>query len=168
MTVRRAAFSLGSNMGDRLGHLQSGIDGLTDAPEVRLVAVSSVYATDPVGGPAQPEYLNAVVTVDTEADPAELLALLRRVEAAAGRTRELRWGPRTLDVDLLAVGSLTVDTEELTLPHPRAHERAFVLCPWAEVDAGFVLVGHGPVGDLRARVGDVGVRVTGWRLAVPV
>jgi 2-amino-4-hydroxy-6-hydroxymethyldihydropteridine diphosphokinase len=92
-----------------------------------------------VGGPEQPDYLNAVVTVDTDLDARALRAVAHDLEGAAGRVREVRWGPRTLDVDLLAVGDARSDDPRLTLPHPRAHERRFVLEPWAEVDPGFVL-----------------------------
>ena len=103
--------------------------GLSAHPEVTVDAVSSLWRTAAVGGPEQPDYLNAVVLVDTDLDARALLALAHELEDAAGRVREVRWGPRTLDVDLLAVGDERSDDPELTLPHPRAHERSFVLDP---------------------------------------
>lgn len=157
MTPRRAAFALGSNLGDRLAHLRAAVAALAAEPGVVVVAVSRVVESAPVGGPEQPDYLNAVVVVDTTLASSSLLALAHRIEAAAGRTRDVRWGPRTLDVDLLAVGTEVSDRDDLTLPHPRAHERAFVLLPWADVDPGFEVPGRGRVEDLLDQVGDVGV-----------
>jgi 2-amino-4-hydroxy-6-hydroxymethyldihydropteridine diphosphokinase len=125
----RAFVALGSNLGDRLAHLQAALDGLPD-----VVAVSSVYETDPVGGPAgQGPYLNAVVELDTGRSPRQLLEAGRRLEEAAGRVRTERFGPRTLDVDVLLVGELVVDEPDLVVPHPRMWDRAFVLVPLAEL-----------------------------------
>jgi len=160
----RAAVSVGSNVGDRLAHLQAAVDGLHGAPGVDVVAVSSVVETDPVGGPDQPDFLNAVVVLETSWAPEDLLTLAQSLEAAAGRVRGERWGPRTLDVDVLAVGALTRSGPRLTLPHPRAAERAFVLVPWAEVDPDFEVVGRGRVADLASAVGSGGVRATGLSL----
>lgn len=134
-TVHRAYLGLGANLGDRLGYLQEALDALADEPGVDLVAVSPVYETVPVGGPPQPEYLNAVVALDTMASPRELLGLAQRLEAAAGRVRVERWGPRTLDVDVLLVGDEIVHEADLVVPHPRMAERAFVLAPLADLDA---------------------------------
>ncbi|HTY71686.1 MAG TPA: 2-amino-4-hydroxy-6-hydroxymethyldihydropteridine diphosphokinase [Actinomycetes bacterium] len=139
--MRRAALSLGSNLGDRLGILASALSGLAATGGLRVVAVSSVYETEPVGGPEQGPYLNAVVVADTLLEPAELLERALAVEHAHGRVREVRWGARTLDVDVLSVGSVVSDDPQLTLPHPRAHERAFVLVPWAEVDPEYAVPG---------------------------
>lgn len=158
-TVRRAAFSLGANLGDRLAALQAAVDTLAGAPGVDLVAVSPVYETDPVGGPEQPAYLNAVVVADVTVDAPALLAAAHTAERALGRTREVRWGPRTLDVDVLAVGDEVRDDPALTLPHPRAHERGFVLVPWAAADPDAVLPGHGRVADLADAVGADGVHL---------
>ena len=133
MTARRAFVGLGSNLGDRIGHLQSAVDGLAQVPGVRVVAVSGVYETTPVGGPPQYEYLNAVVDVDTELSPRALLDAARDLEAGAGRVRAERWGPRTLDVDVLLVGEERVDDPDLTVPHPRMWERGFVLAPLADL-----------------------------------
>lgn len=153
----RAAFGLGSNLGDRVGHLQAAVDGLA-AGGVANLAVSHIYETDPVGGPAQPDYLNAVAVGDTTLAATELLGLARSLESTAQRVRTVRNAPRTLDVDLLAVGDVTMATEQLTVPHPRAHERAFVLVPWAEVDPDFVVPGRGTVAELAAAVERDGVR----------
>jgi 2-amino-4-hydroxy-6-hydroxymethyldihydropteridine diphosphokinase len=129
--VTRAAVALGSNLGDRLGHLRSAVDGLGQLGTV--VSVSSLYETEPVGGPDQGRYLNAVAVVDTTLDPSALLAGLLSIEKAAGRVRDERWGPRTLDLDLITYGSEVVSEPGLQVPHPRAAERRFVLEPLAEV-----------------------------------
>ena len=134
-TVHRAYLGLGANLGDRLAYLQDAIDALFDEPGIDLVAVSPVYETVPVGGPPQPGYLNAVVALDTMATPRELLGVAQRLEVGAGRVRLERWGPRTLDVDVLLVGDELVDDEDLVVPHPRMAERAFVLAPLADLDA---------------------------------
>ncbi|MGH9151906.1 MAG: 2-amino-4-hydroxy-6-hydroxymethyldihydropteridine diphosphokinase [Acidimicrobiales bacterium] len=121
----RAFLALGSNVGDRRGHLRRAVAGLPG-----VVAVSGVYETDPVGGPpGQPPYLNAVVELDTELSPRGLLEEARRLEQAAGRARAERWGPRTLDVDVLLVVVLVVDEPDRRVTHPRLRERAFVLVP---------------------------------------
>jgi len=131
--LTRAYLALGSNLGDRLAFLQQAVDALADAPAVRVVAVSHVYETAPVGGPPQDAYLNAVAAIDTELDPPALLALAQAVERGADRVRGERWGPRTLDVDILLFGDLQIDTSELVVPHPRMWERGFVLAPLRDV-----------------------------------
>ena len=126
----RAFLGMGSNLGDSRRMLRDAVDALGD----RVVAVSPVYETEPVGGPpGQQDYLNLVVELDTDQTPRQLLGLCRRLEAAAGRVREERWGPRTLDVDVLLVGELRVDEPDLVVPHPRMHERRFVMAPLADV-----------------------------------
>jgi 2-amino-4-hydroxy-6-hydroxymethyldihydropteridine diphosphokinase len=126
---RRAFVALGSNLGDRWAYLRGGLAQLPD-----VVAVSPVYETGPVGGPpGQGPYLNLVAELSTAATPRELLAAARQAEAAAGRTRHERWGPRTLDVDILLVGDLVVDETDLQVPHPRMWERGFVLVPLADL-----------------------------------
>jgi 2-amino-4-hydroxy-6-hydroxymethyldihydropteridine diphosphokinase len=151
--MSRAVLSIGSNVGDRLAYLQSAVNGL------RPVAVSPVYETAPWGGVEQDDYLNAVLVVeDAGTDAYGWLARAHRLEAAAGRTREVRWGPRTLDVDVIDVDGIRSDDPVLTLPHPRAHERAFVLVPWADVDPAAVLPGRGKVADLIAGSDDVRLR----------
>jgi 2-amino-4-hydroxy-6-hydroxymethyldihydropteridine diphosphokinase len=153
----RVAFGLGSNLGDRIGHLRAAVSGLA-AGGVDDVLVSSLYETDPVGGPAQPDYLNAVAVGETSMPAHELLTLAKSLEAEAQRVRTVRNAPRTLDVDILALGDLVLHTDQLTVPHPRAHERAFVLVPWAEVDPDFVVPGLGEVARLADAVDASGVR----------
>lgn len=144
-TPVRAAIGLGANLGDRRAAVESAITRFESGSGGRLLARSSMIRTDPVGGPPQPDYLNAVVIIETTLDPRGLLAVARDLELAAGRdrSREVRWGPRMLDVDLLSYGDLIVDDPELQLPHPRALERGFVLRPWAEVDPDYPIPGTG-------------------------
>jgi 2-amino-4-hydroxy-6-hydroxymethyldihydropteridine diphosphokinase len=157
-SVRRAYLGLGSNVGDRARALQSAVDGLAAAGGVTVVAVSSVYETEPVGGPEQPDYLNAVVAVDTERTPHELLTIAKRLEDEAGRVPGERWGPRPLDVDVLLVGDDEVDEEDLVVPHPRLYERAFVMVPLAELD---------PMLAPWVPAGETGVRRSEVQLALP-
>jgi 2-amino-4-hydroxy-6-hydroxymethyldihydropteridine diphosphokinase len=113
-----------------------------------VLAVSSYLQTKPIGGPEQPDYLNAVAIVESELPAKDLLALLNGIETAMGRTREIPWGPRVIDLDLIQFGGLLVNDEKLTLPHPRAHERRFVLAPWFEIEPEAVLLTHGRISDL--------------------
>jgi len=152
-----AYVALGSNIGDRLAHLQVAVDALAAAPGVHLEAVSRVYETMPVGGPAQDPYLNAVVAIDTDLDPHALLRRCQQIETSAGRERVQRWGPRTLDVDVLLVDECHVDDAELTLPHPRMWQRGFVLAPLRDVAPQLV----------EADRTWVGVRDAGVTLSVP-
>jgi 2-amino-4-hydroxy-6-hydroxymethyldihydropteridine diphosphokinase len=131
---RRAYLGIGSNLGDRLASLQLAVDELATTDGIAVVAASRVYETAPVGGPEQPDYLNAVVAVDTVLTAHELLGVAQGIEAAAERVRTVRWGPRTLDVDVLLVGDERVDDPDLVVPHPRLAERAFVVVPLAELD----------------------------------
>jgi 2-amino-4-hydroxy-6-hydroxymethyldihydropteridine diphosphokinase len=158
----KAALALGANLGDRAATLQAALDGL--AAKAQVVAVSGIYETAPVGGPAQPDFYNAVVLVDTELSATELLAVAHSLEAAAGRVRLEHWGPRTLDVDVLAYGDEHSDDPRLTLPHPRAHERSFVVLPWLEIEPDGVIDGRGTLAALAAALGTDGVR----RLDAPV
>lgn len=151
---RAGVLSLGSNLGDRLENLQAAVDVLR---AFGLRAVSPVYETEPVGGPEQEPYLNAVVLVDGAA-PRRLLELAGALEASRRRERIVRWGPRTLDVDVIAAGTAVLDEPDLVVPHPRAHERAFVLVPWLAIDPAAVLPGHGPVAQLVAALDTSGVR----------
>ena len=125
----RAFLGMGSNLGDRWAHLRDAVDSLSD-----VVAVSSVYETDPVGGPAdQDAYLNLVVELDTDLTARQLMSVGQRLQAAAQRVQAERWGPRTLDVDVLWMDGVTVDEPDLQVPHPRMFERRFVLAPLAEL-----------------------------------
>lgn len=146
--VRRTVLALGSNLGDRLATLQGGVDALLGPPGLALVALSPVYETVPVGGPPQAEYLNAVLIADTALPAADLLRRGQAAEAAFGRIRQEVWGPRTLDVDVIVYGDVVSDDPELTLPHPRAAQRAFVLAPWLDADPDAELPGHGRVAAL--------------------
>ncbi len=160
-------FSLGSNLGDRLANLQLGLDVLR-SDGLDLQAVSSVYETDPVGGVDQSDYLNAVLTAASSLAARDVLARCAAAEAAAGRVRAERWGPRTLDVDIVAYGEQVSADPAVTLPHPRAHERAFVLVPWLELDPQAVLPGWGTVAGLLRATPATGVRRRpDLRLALP-
>jgi 2-amino-4-hydroxy-6-hydroxymethyldihydropteridine diphosphokinase len=156
---RRAVISLGSNLGNRLETLQGAIDALEDTPGVRVKAVSPVYETEPWGVEpgSQPSYFNAVVVLRTTLPPSSLLERAHAVEEAFHRVRDERWGPRTIDVDIVAYADVVSDDPVLTLPHPRAHERAFVLAPWHDVDPEAQLPGHGAVAQLLAAVTSDGV-----------
>jgi 2-amino-4-hydroxy-6-hydroxymethyldihydropteridine diphosphokinase len=150
--MTRAVLSLGANLGDRAGAIRRALTTLKDEG---LVARSTLYETPPWGPVEQPPYLNAVAVVSGPRDAAGWLARAHELEQAAGRTREVRWGARTLDVDVVAVAGddgapVLSDDPALTLPHPRAHERAFVLVPWAALEPDAVLPGHGRVADLVA------------------
>ena len=151
--------ALGSNLGDRLANLQGGVDALCARPGLSGAGVSPVYETAPVGGPSQPEYLNAVLVAATTLSARAVLDRCQEAENALGRVRAERWGPRTIDIDVIVYGTEISDDPELTLPHPRAHERAFVLAPWHDVDPGAVIPGRGRVTDLLASVGSSGVRL---------
>lgn len=181
--ARRTVLALGSNLGDRLATLQGGVEALLGPPGLgssglgssglALVALSPVYETMPVGGPPQPEYLNAVLIAETTLPATALLRRVQAVEAAFGRVRQEVWGPRTLDVDVIVYGDVVSDDPELMLPHPRAWERAFVLAPWLDADPDAEIPGQGRVaGLLEAAVarngGQPGVRrLAGMQLRPP-
>ena len=130
---------LGSNLGDRLATLQRAVDLLAEEG-IRSIASSRVWETEPVGGPGgQPAYLNAVLRAETSLDPDEVLRAANRVEATLGRTREVRWGPRTIDIDVLLFDDVQRDDPALTIPHPRIRERAFVVLPLLDIDPAPVL-----------------------------
>jgi 2-amino-4-hydroxy-6-hydroxymethyldihydropteridine diphosphokinase len=146
----RVVLGLGSNLGDRLANLQAAVDALCGPPGLGFLAVSPVYETAPVGGPSQPDFLNAVLLAVTALPARAVLDRAHAAEAARHRVRGVPWGPRTLDVDIISYGEETSDDPALTLPHPRAHERAFVLVPWHDVDPGASIAGYGRVADLAA------------------
>jgi dihydroneopterin aldolase/2-amino-4-hydroxy-6-hydroxymethyldihydropteridine diphosphokinase len=137
----RAVLALGANLGDRRATLQSAVEALAAIGGVVVTAVSPIVETHPVGGPAQPDYLNAVVLVDTTLSPHELLSACQRIELDHGRVRAVRWEARTLDIDIVAYGDVVTTEDILQLPHPRAAQRAFVLAPWAAVDPDAALPG---------------------------
>jgi 2-amino-4-hydroxy-6-hydroxymethyldihydropteridine diphosphokinase len=147
--VGRAYVGLGSNLGDRSATLLRAVELLGERQGIDIVAVSSFRETDPVGYLDQPRFLNAAVAVETSLEPESLLVVLLDIERELGRSREgPRYGPRTVDLDLLLVEGVTVDEPGLTVPHPRLHERVFALAPLAELDPSLVVPGHGPVGQL--------------------
>ncbi|MEU5053043.1 2-amino-4-hydroxy-6-hydroxymethyldihydropteridine diphosphokinase [Streptomyces sp. NPDC021096] len=156
---KRAVISIGSNLGNRLEILQGAIDALEDTPGLRVKAVSPVYETEPWGVEpgSQPSYFNAVVLVKTTLPPDSLLERGHAIEEAFERVREERWGSRTLDVDIVTYQDVVSDDPVLTLPHPRVHERAFVLVPWYDVEPEAVVPGHGPVAELLAGIDRGGV-----------
>lgn len=172
-----AVLSLGSNLGDRLGHLRAAVAGFAAARDTELVAASPVYETAPWGGVPQPDFLNAVIIVrSAELDAWGWLRRGQRLEEAAGRVREVHWGPRTLDVDIVVAyrgepptggalvddgssdGVVFSDDPELRLPHPGSAERNTVLRPWLDIQPDAVLPGHGPVAALLAALGEDGLR----------
>ena len=142
----KAVISLGANIGDPKANLDLAVGLLREATDV--IAVSNYLQTKPVGGPEQPDYLNAVAILESDLPAKDLLALLNGIETAMGRTREIHWGPRVIDLDLIQYGGLLVNDEKLTLPHPRAHERRFVLAPWFEIEPEAILLTHGRISDL--------------------
>jgi 2-amino-4-hydroxy-6-hydroxymethyldihydropteridine diphosphokinase len=164
----RAVLSVGTNLGDRLGTLQGCVQAIAGLRDTDVLAISPVYETAPVGGPAQPDYLNAVLIIATGLPPRDLLEAAHRIEADFGRVRAERFGPRTLDIDLISYAGQASDDPVLTLPHPRAHERAFVLAPWHDIDPAAELPGRGAVAGLLARLDRAGVRpVPGAALGAP-
>lgn len=145
----RAYVGLGANLGDRAATLERALDLLAERPGIEVVAVSSFRETDPVGLLDQPRFLNAAAAIETSLQPQDLLATLLDVERELGRTRDgPRYGPRTVDLDLLLIDGLTVDEPGLTVPHPRLHERAFALEPLVEIDPSIIVPGLGTVGVL--------------------
>lgn len=156
--LREAVFSLGSNLGDRFAYLQGAVNHLRATPGLTITRISSVYQTTPVGLVEQPDFLNLVVTADSSLASTVMLERALAIEEAFDRVREVLGGPRTVDVDLIAVGNRQLSNDFLTLPHPRAHERAFVLVPWHEVDPEAELVGHGRIADLLAKLDLAGVQ----------
>ena len=157
--IRRVVIGLGSNLGERFGNLQGAVDALADTPNVWLTGVSPVYESEPVDSPPDAKkFLNAVVLADTTLSAHRLLDRALAVEDAFDRMRsEVKNAPRTLDVDIIVVGDRRSDTDVLRLPHPRAHERAFVLQPWFDLEPDAEFPGIGPVSELLAKVGNDGL-----------
>ena len=158
--MARAVIALGANLGDARAALAGAVQALRGQPGVEVLVESSVYCTAPVGGVEQPDYLNSVVLVESSLSPRELLDQMHEIENAWQRTREVRWGPRTLDLDLIEFEGVVSTDPNLTLPHPRAHERAFVLVPWLEADPAAELTGFGPVAGLVPALGEQGIVIT--------
>ncbi|MGR0319319.1 2-amino-4-hydroxy-6-hydroxymethyldihydropteridine diphosphokinase [Agromyces sp. ZXT2-3] len=160
--MTRAVIAFGANLGDREAAIASATREIAEAEGNRLVAVSPVYESAAVRldgvDPDAPRYLNGVIVIETDLEPHALLDLLQRVETEHGRTRETRWGDRTLDLDLIDLGGLRLSDDRLELPHPRAWERAFVLQPWLDVEPDAEIAGRGPIAALRAEATDEVVR----------
>lgn len=151
--IRRVVVALGANLGERMTALQGAVDALADTPDLFVTGVSPVYETEPVDSPEEdaPKFLNAVLLADTTLPAARLMERALAVEDAFDRERsEVRNASRTLDVDLIVVGDRRADSDELRLPHPRGHERAFVLKPWHDLEPDAVFPDHGPIADLLA------------------
>ena len=146
----KAVVALGANIGNPSEQMDLAIAMLKEATDV--IAVSTYYITKPVGGPEQPDYINAVCILESDLPALDLLSLLQGIEKSLGRERLERWGPRTIDLDLIQYGSLLSKAEELELPHPRAHERRFVLEPWHEIEPDAVLLTHGKISELLAQL----------------
>ena len=146
----KAVVALGANIGSPREQMDVAIALLREATEVK--AVSNYYVTKPVGGPEQPDYLNAVCILESELPALDLLAVLQGIEKSLGRERIVQWGPRTIDLDLIQYGSLLSAAAELELPHPRAHERRFVLEPWFEIEPDAILLTHGKISELLAQL----------------
>jgi 2-amino-4-hydroxy-6-hydroxymethyldihydropteridine diphosphokinase len=149
--MTRAYVGLGANLGDRAATMRAALEQLSAEPGIEVVAVSSFRETEPVGITDQPRFLNAAAAVETEVAPRELLDRLLGIERRLGRTREgPRFGPRTIDLDLLVYGDRRIDEPGLEVPHPRLHERLFALEPLAELDPQLVVPGHGPLAEIVA------------------
>ena len=142
----KAVVALGANLGNPQEQIELALVLLKESTDV--LAISSFYVTKPVGGPDQPDYINAVCTLESELPAADLLSLLHGIEKTLGRERIEHWGPRTIDLDLIQYGNILSSASELELPHPRAHERRFVLEPWLEIDPEGLLLTHGKIRDL--------------------
>ena len=142
----RAVIALGANIGNREENLDLAVALLLEATDV--ITVSSYYVTAPVGGPEQPDYVNAVCIIESELPAMDLLSLLQGIEKSLGRVRNERWGPRSIDLDLIQYGGVLSNIPELELPHPRAHERRFVLEPWFEIDPNAILLNSGRISEL--------------------
>ena len=157
--IRRCVLAIGSNLGERLNNLQGAVNSLADTPEVWVTAVSPVYETAPIDTPdGSEDFLNAVVLADTTLSARTLLERALAIEDAYGRERTEEAGsPRTLDVDLIVVGDRRAHDDDLLLPHPRAHERAFVLAPWYDVEPDAELLDHGPVAELLEKASEQSV-----------
>lgn len=170
--VTRAYVALGSNLGDRMANLAAALDALAALPGVRIVSLSSVYETEPWGGVEQPRYANAVVALDVEGDALALLRSCQTIERAGGRVAGERFGARTIDLDVLLFGEETIESPELSVPHPRMLERDFVVTPLLEIapratipGGGIISAGHATEGRITGVLGRIGV--TGDRSSEP-
>ena len=154
-----AVIALGSNLAEPVRQVRAALSALEAHPQIQIEKTSSLYVTAPVGYDDQPDFVNAVCSVRTSLDGVSLLAVLNRIEADFGRERTFRNAPRTLDLDIIDFDGISSDDPHLTLPHPRAHERSFVMKPLAEILPDFVLGRHGRAADLAAALGEEGIRL---------
>jgi len=146
----KAVIALGANIGNPKEQMNLAVAMLRESTE--FIALSSYYTTKPVGGPEQPDYINAVCIIESELPALDLLSLLHGIEKSLGRERNEKWGPRTIDLDLIQYGNLLSKADELELPHPRAFERRFVLEPWHEIEPDAILLTHGKISELLAHL----------------
>ncbi|MBS9778103.1 MAG: 2-amino-4-hydroxy-6-hydroxymethyldihydropteridine diphosphokinase [Gammaproteobacteria bacterium] len=148
----KAYIALGANLGKPLSQLDSAAQALQKCPDIECVAMSKVYATKPHGPQDQPDYTNAVLEISTTLTPIELLDVIHAIEKENGRVRNQRWGARTLDLDIILYGDISLETEKLTIPHPRAHEREFVIGPLADLDNTLLIPPYGSVSELKKQL----------------
>ena len=160
----KAVVALGSNLGDRFDYLQKAVNEIKSLVDIEISEISSVYETLPVGGPEQGNYLNAVISLNIKFEADELLLKLLLIELNLGRQREIAWGPRTIDLDLIWFEDQTINLENLVLPHPRAHERCFVIKPWLEIDPK-AKIGNTEIQDFLKDLDCSGVNIFPTRLA---
>lgn len=162
----RAVISLGSNIGDKFSYLQSAVNEINGLSHSEILICSSVYKTKPVGFEDQDDFLNAVIILETEFSAEELLLKLLLIELNLGRERTIKWGPRTIDLDLIDYEKLVLNSDKLTLPHPRAYERCFVLKPWNEIDDSAEITGRGKVNQILENMDCNGVEVFPSKLVI--
>ena len=162
----RAVISLGSNIGDEFSYLQSAVNEINSLGDSEILICSSVYKTKPVGFEDQDDFLNAVIILETEFSAEELLLKLLLIELNLGRERTIKWGPRTIDLDLIDYEKLVLNSDKLTLPHPRAYERCFVLKPWNEIDDSAEITGRGKVNQILENMDCNGVEVFPSKLVI--
>ena len=159
MTIKTAYLALGSNIGDRRENMRNAIKIIAEHESNRIIRVSSLYLTKPVGIEDQPDFLNAVIQIETALAPTELLGFCRNIEKRLGRKRTIKWGPRVLDIDILLYGDISLQAEDLIIPHPYMMERAFVLIPLAEIAPDLDLSGNLKASDAAEEISCEGIEV---------
>lgn len=162
----RAVISLGSNIGDKFSYLQSAVNEINSLGDSEILICSSVYKTKPVGFEDQEDFLNAALILETDLSAEELLQKLLLIELNLGRERTIKWGPRTIDLDLIDYEKIIMNTESLTLPHPRAFERCFVLKPWNEIDDNAEIIGQGNVKQILQNLDCQGIEIYPSKLVI--
>lgn len=162
----RAVISLGSNIGDKFSYLQSAVNEINSLGDSEILICSSVYKTKPIGFEDQDDFLNTVLILETDISAEELLQKLQLIELNLGRERTIKWGPRTIDLDLIDYEKLVLNTKDLILPHPRAFERCFVLKPWNEIDDNAEIIGQGNVKQILQNLDCLGVEIYPSKLVI--